>query len=269
MWASTTYNWQEKSVPPLDSHPIWDYLGNVKNENRFPWCLSLLMGFFLSLSETIKTDNVSSVLPMSEEEIVKEKIFGVCRERFLREGFAHLTVDELAADLGISKKTYYKHFASKEDLVQRILDRTMATIRGKVEQILIGDASAVEKFTRIIRLIATEASQLLPAFGRDIQKRMPHLWKEIEEFRRERISEIFARLTVQGVKEGTMREDLNPRMFLLCILGSIERIVQPQVLAHESFSVGDAVNGILGIFFQGGLTETGRQQFSQLQKSSS
>ncbi len=145
----------------------------------------------------------------------------------------------------------------------------MTSIRSRVEQILFGEASAVEKLTRIIHLIATEGSRLLPAFGRDLQKRMPQLWTLVEEFRRERISEIFARLTVQGVKEGTMRADLNPRMFLLCVLGSIDRIVQPQVLANESFSVGDAVNGILGIFFQGGLTETGRQQFTQLQKSSS
>jgi AcrR family transcriptional regulator len=205
--------------------------------------------------------------PMSDDEIVKERILDSCRERFLRDGFARLTVDEIAADLGISKKTFYKHFKNKEALVQTIMDRTMATIKGRVEQILLSDARAVEKLSQIIQLMATHVSRLVPVFGNDIQKRMPHLWKQIEEFRRQRISEIFGRLTTQGVSEGTMRADMNQRVFLLCVLGSIDRVMQPHVLANESFSVSDAIREILGIFFQGGLTPAGRQQFEQLQKS--
>ncbi len=202
---------------------------------------------------------------MPEDEIIKEKIFSTCQDRFLKEGFARTSVDEIATDLAMSKKTFYKYFSSKEDLVQQIMERFMGSVRGNVERILLSDKSAVEKLSEIIAMIGTNAGRLSPAFGQDIQRRIPQLWKHIEEFRRQRISEVFARLITQGVNEGTMRPDMNARVFLMCVLGSIDRIMQPHLLANESFSVGDAVKEILNIFFRGGLTQKGRDQFEQLQ----
>ena len=202
---------------------------------------------------------------MSEDEITKEKIFSACQDRFVREGFASISVDEIATDLAMSKKTFYKHFASKEDLVQQIMERFMGTIRSHVEHTLLSDKSAIEKLSEVFTMIATNASRLAPAFGRDIQRRLPHLWKHIEDFRRQRISDVFTRLNRQGVEEGTMRAEMNERLFLMCILAAIDRIMQPEVLANESFSVGGAIQEIIGIFFKGALTQKGREQFEQFQ----
>jgi AcrR family transcriptional regulator len=200
---------------------------------------------------------------MPEDEIIKEKIFTVGQDRFWKEGFARISVDEIATDLGISKKTFYKYFSSKEDLVQQIMERFMGTVRGNVERILLSDKNAVEKLSEIIAMLGTNAGRLSPAFGQDIQRRIPQLWKHIEEFRRQRISEIFTRLISQGVNEGTMRPDMNARVFLMCVLGSIERIMQPHILVNESFSIADAIKEIMGIFFKGALTQKGRDQFEQ------
>lgn len=204
---------------------------------------------------------------MSEDEIVKEKIFSACQDRFIKEGFASVSVDEIATDLAMSKKTFYKCFSSKEDLVQQIIERFMGTIRSNVERIMLSDTSAVEKLSEVITMIATNASRLSPAFGRDIHRRMPHLWKHIEEFRRQRISDVFTRLNRQGVEEGTMRADMNDRVFLMSVLASIDRIMQPEVLVHESFSVGGAIQEIMRIFFRGALTQKGRDRFEEFQNT--
>ncbi len=201
---------------------------------------------------------------MPEDDITREKIIAACEDRFVREGFASTSVDEIAGDLGMSKKTFYKHFSSKEDLVQQIMERFMGNVRSRVERVLSSDKSAVEKIADVLTLIATNVTRLAPVLGRDIQRRLPQLWKSIEEFRRQRISDVFTRLNRQGVAEGTMRSDMNPRVFLMCVLAAIDRIMQPEVLANESFSVGGAIEEIMGIFFRGALTEQGRQQFDQL-----
>ena len=204
---------------------------------------------------------------MSEDDIIKEKIFSVGQDRFWKEGFSRISVDEISTDLAMSKKTFYKYFSSKEDLVQQIMQRFMGNLRTNVERILLSDKSAVEKLSEVITMIGTNASHLTPAFGQDIKKHIPQLWKHIEEFRRQRISEVFARLIKQGIDEGTIRPDMNPRVFLLSVLGAIDRIMQPDVLIHESFSITDALNEILNIFFRGGLTPKGRDQFEQLHLS--
>lgn len=202
---------------------------------------------------------------MSEVEIIKEKIFSACRERFLREGFAKTTVDEISSDLAISKKTFYKYFASKEDLVQQIMERFLGNVRTNVERILLSDKSAVEKLSEVISMMATNAGHLMPMFGQDIKKRIPQLWKHIEDFRRQRISEVITRLIKQGVAEGTMRPEMNHRVFLMAVLATIDGVMQPHILAEESFSLSDALKEIISIFFNGALTEQGREQFTQLQ----
>ena len=200
---------------------------------------------------------------MSEDELTKEKILSACQDRFVREGFASTSVDEITADLAMSKKTFYKHFSSKEDVVQQIMERFMGMVRSHVDRTLLSDKSAIEKFSDVLTMIATNASRLAPNFGRDIQRRLPHLWTAIEDFRRQRISDVFTRLTRQGIEEGTIRPDMNTRVFLMCVLAAIDRIMQPQVLANESFSVGGAIEEIMGIFFKGALTQQGRDQFEQ------
>jgi hypothetical protein len=59
---------------------------------------------------------------------------------------------------------------------------------------------------------------------------------------------------------------MNPRVFLMSVLGTIDRIMQPDVLANESFSISGALQEILAIFFRGGLTARGREQFEELHR---
>lgn len=204
---------------------------------------------------------------MVEEEITKEKILSHCQERFFREGFIRITVDEISSDLAISKKTFYKYFSSKEEVVQLIMERLMATTRGKIENTLLGDRSAVEKLSEIITLLAGNISRLSPIYGQDIKKRLPQFWKHIEEFRRRRLSDAFDRLIDQGVREGSMRADMNKRVFLMSVLSAIERIMQPEVLTEESFSISDALKQIISIFFIGAVTERGKEEFLRLQQT--
>jgi AcrR family transcriptional regulator len=204
---------------------------------------------------------------MSEDDITKEKIFSAGQDRFWKEGFSRISVDEITTDLAMSKKTFYKYYSSKEDLVRQIMERFMGNVRTNVERILLSDKNAVEKLSEVITMIGNNAGRLTPTFGQDIKRRIPALWKHIEEFRRQRISDVFARLIKQGIDEGTIRADMNPRVFLLSVLGSIDRIMQPDVLVHESFSISDALHEILNIFFRGGLTPKGRDQFEQFHLS--
>lgn len=203
---------------------------------------------------------------MPEDDIIKEKIISFCQDRFMKEGFARITVDEISTDLGISKKTFYKYFSSKEDAAQQIMERIMGGVRGNIDRILMSNKNAVEKLSEIISTLATNVSRLTPVMGQDIKKRLPQFWKHIEEFRRQRISDVFSRLIGQGVSEGTMRPDMNKRVFLMCVLSAIDGIMQPHVLADESFSISDAISEIMSIFFLGALTSQGKEQFEQLRR---
>ena len=96
---------------------------------------------------------------------------------------------------------------------------------------------------------------------------MPHQWKRIQEFRRERILRTFSSLLAQGMREGYIRKGINTDVFLQSYLAAIDAIVTPSVLMHQSYSAGEAIQSILGIFFHGVLTQDATKELAILQRS--
>lgn len=211
--------------------------------------------------------NIVSLGPLTpRDRDQKQRILEVVRDRILAEGFSRLTVDEIAAMFGMSKKTFYKFFASKEDLINQIADRIMAEGRTSMAKIIGSDKDFIYKLHELMSFVMFQSTRLSRALQNDVKRYAPELWRRIEEFRTHRISDVFSHLVDQGIREGYVRKDVNKRIFLLVVLGSIRNVVNPAVLSEESFSAHEAINNILNLFFTGILTDQGRAGLERLRK---
>ncbi|MFN0158723.1 MAG: TetR/AcrR family transcriptional regulator [Bacteroidota bacterium] len=199
----------------------------------------------------------------------KERILAHAQERFRHEGFAKISIDDLASSLGMSKKTIYKIFSNKEDIIEQIMNRRMGEIATSIDRIVAGSENFSGKLRGLMTFFGSIVGQVGFPMVQDVQRLLPHLWKKVEEFRAKRIIETFGNLVDQGMREGFIRPDLNKRLFLLAYLNSVQQIMQPAVLAHESFSAREAIQEIIEIFFRGTMTDAGRKQFEQLQQQQS
>ncbi len=202
-------------------------------------------------------------------DITKERILAYTQERFRTEGFAKISVDDLATSLGMSKKTIYKVFSGKEDIVEQIVNRKMGEIATNMDRIMAGPESFAGKLHGLMTFLGTLVGQVGFPMMQDVQRLLPHLWKRVEEFRAKKIIATFGGLVDQGMREGLIRPELNKRLFLLAYVNAIQQIMQPPVLAYESFSAREAIQGIIEIFFNGTMTDAGRKQFEQLQQQQS
>lgn len=196
------------------------------------------------------------------DHTTKDRIVSYATEKFFSDGFAKTSVDEIVSALGISKKTFYKGFRTKDDLVDLILDRTLVDVQSRIEHIVGGEENFVIKLDNLLRFLATLAERAGRVFIHEVQRHRPELWKRFEDFRRRRILDAFSRLVEQGMREGHIRRDLNQRLFLLSFLATVENVVRPQILAHESFSAQEAIVQIIEIFFIGALSDTARKEFT-------
>lgn len=199
-----------------------------------------------------------------QEAHLKERIIENAWDRFRTDGFVRVSVDEIASALAMSKKTFYKVFESKEQLVEHIVERMMGEIATQLDRIARADTSFVNKLGELLGYMATVPSRVGFPLMQDIQRHLPQLWKRVEQFRAERINETFGRLLEQGISENYIRPDLNKRLFLLAYLATVQQVMQPAVLSNESFSARDAAQGIMEIFFAGAFTERGRKEFASL-----
>ena len=87
---------------------------------------------------------------MNDEDSTRERILSHASERFFRDGFARVSVDEIATELAISKKTIYKYFDSKDDLVARVVERRMGEVRRRVVSVIDTDRNFIEKLDALI-----------------------------------------------------------------------------------------------------------------------
>lgn len=189
----------------------------------------------------------------------KQRIIDVAGKRFREQGITKVTLDEIASELGMSKKTMYKFFPSKEDLLSAVVHGVMNYLRAHVERIVASDKPFVEKASELLSHLARQIGTTSRQFFIDLQRVAPDLWKEMDEFRRQRILTNLRQMFIQGKQEGVFREDLNVDLFILVFLNSVQGIVNPQVLATQPFSMEEAMRGIFKIVFDGVMTEEARK----------
>lgn len=191
---------------------------------------------------------------MNTEDSPKTRILTLCKGQFLEHGFAHSSIEDLVALLGISKKTFYKCFRGKEELVSEIIFSVRDEIKGKFESIIASDLRFTEKLHEVMSVLGVQSSRIGKAFQQDLHRAYPHVWVQIEDFRRQTMFTNLTFLLEQGKREGAVREDVNIRLALLMYTSAVDRILRPDVLAHESFSMHEALRNIMGMFFHGILT---------------
>lgn len=187
-------------------------------------------------------------------EDVRERIISVSSERFIEEGFSSVPVEEIAAALGMSKKTFYKHFASKEELLGVVTERILEGIHRQFAAIVERDTPFPEKLEALVTFLGEKLTRLGRPMMRDLQRHSPLVWARVQQFRRERISNDFRSLLLRGADEGFVRRDVDIDLFLLAFIGAVEAVVNPAVLAGQSLSVREVVRSIMTVFLRGILT---------------
>lgn len=185
------------------------------------------------------------------------------RELFFHRGFVRVTADDLATELGISKATLYKEFRSKEEILRAVAREFMAEVAGRVDALIKDERlSFVEKLTALLSLFGSRLSQLGPLFIRDIQKGAPAIWKEVEEFRRDKIIINFRTILEAGHKQGLIRGDMDIDLLMQMFLRLVEEFVNPSEILRSGRSPTQTFESVIKVFFQGILTDKGRLDFS-------
>jgi AcrR family transcriptional regulator len=197
------------------------------------------------------------------------KILEAAADRFMDAGLYKVTMDEIASDLKMSKKTVYKFFPSKEILLKAIVHTIMKKVEGEVQGIISSDKPIEEKLTTLITFVGRMMRKLSRPFMTDMQRFAPMLWREIEIFRREKVLVKLQQMFLQAKKEGAFREDLDPNLFFLVLITTIQGIMNPQVLSQQPFSAEEAFKGIFRILYEGALTDEARKRFQQNNSSPS
>ncbi len=195
----------------------------------------------------------------------KEKYLKQIEERYLKEGFYKTSMDSLAAELQMSKKTIYKYFPSKENIVEAIVSDITSRVSGNIEQILRTDQNAVEKIVNVLQMLVQNLLRFSDKWLNDLRIHMPHLWKQVDEFRTKRMYATLSVIIEQGKREELIIDKPN-EIIITLFISSMRGVVNPDFLYYNKFSYDEAVKITFEILFNGILTKKGKELFRKIQK---
>jgi AcrR family transcriptional regulator len=180
----------------------------------------------------------------------KNRILETGLEKFRRFGIRRVTMDEIARELRISKKTLYQHFPDKAALVCACVARIQGTVLPAVAAAIGGSGPAIERIIGTWRALATLPRHMSGELIADVQADYPELWREID-LRRHEVLGRFEALIAEGVRAGDIRPEVHPKVAMRIIFAIIDNVMIPDVLALGEFTPAEAVNTIIAMFAQG------------------
>ena len=182
------------------------------------------------------------------------------RRHFFSHGFRGVTMDDLAAELGISKKTLYAHFPSKTALLEAVLADKFASVRKELERITREHAHDFPAaLHELLAGTLRELDEIKPPFVRDMRQKAPHIFKRVERRRAEMIERSFGKLFVEGQRTGMVRKDIPAKLMIEILLGAVQAIVNPAKIQDLGLTPKIGFSSIIKIVLEGALTPKGRK----------
>jgi AcrR family transcriptional regulator len=192
---------------------------------------------------------------------VRERIVAAARQHFLSHGFRSVTMDDLAQELGMSKKTLYAHFATKTALLEAVLVANFNAIESDLADIAAGSENDfVAGLHGFLACVQRHTADIQPAFVRDVGRDAPETFRMIERRRRALIERHFGKLLAEGRREGLIRKDIPVHLILEVLMGTVQAIMNPPKMAELGLTPKSGLTAILTVILEGVVTSEGRSR---------
>jgi len=194
-----------------------------------------------------------------KNEFGQQRIVEAARAHFFCHGFRSVTMDQLAEELGISKKTLYAHFPGKIELLEAVLADKFAGVEAKLNGIARAhphDFSAA--LHELLANMQRELDEIKPPFVRDMRQKAPDVFKVIERRRAALIERFFGKLFIEGQRAGMVRKDVPAKLTIEILLAIVQAIMNPLKMEELGMTPKEGFAGILKIVLEGALTRRGR-----------
>jgi len=190
----------------------------------------------------------------------RQRIVDAARAHFFSHGFRRVTMNDLAAELGISKKTLYVHFPDKMAVLEAVLADKFAGVQAKLEQVTREHAHDFPAaLHELLANTQRELDEIKPPFVRDMRQKAPHVFKTVERRRSELIGHFFGKLFVEGQRAGMVRKDIPAKIMIEILLGTVQAIVNPAKVEELGLTPRSAFSAVLDVVLEGVLTRKGKK----------
>ncbi|MFN4233290.1 MAG: TetR/AcrR family transcriptional regulator [Bacteroidia bacterium] len=197
----------------------------------------------------------------------KEQIIIQAFELFMKNGIKSMTMDDIAKNMAISKKTLYQYFSNKDELVNAVLEKHIETDKCNVKNIFNPKNNAIDDLMQIATSINETLKRIHPSIHYDLEKYHPTAWKKFGEYKRNFIYENIKQNILKGIQEGLYRSDINPEIIATLYVSKADVIFDASVFAPEKYAFNRVYLEMLKHHIRGIATKKGLKYLDKKLKS--
>jgi TetR/AcrR family transcriptional regulator, cholesterol catabolism regulator len=154
----------------------------------------------------------------------------------MRNGIKSMTMDDIAKGLGVSKKTLYKHFSDKSDVVFKTLDFYLNRDMKEQDEILNSEANAIDQLLEIMKHASDKIMDVHPSIHYDLEKYYPESWQLFQNYKFGYLFNKVYENLLKGIDEGLYRKNLNPAIIAKLHISRIDVFFDPSVFPEMNFA---------------------------------
>ncbi|TQD40446.1 TetR/AcrR family transcriptional regulator [Haloflavibacter putidus] len=198
---------------------------------------------------------------------MKEKILKTSTDLFLNYGFKNVTMDEIAEELGISKKTIYTHYHNKAKLVQHCSSTLFKEITDHIDNIVAKDQNPIVELQQVHRytLQRLREEDFSPQF--QLEKYYPRIYSALQEKKITYMRSYMVNNLTKGMQQGYYRPDLDVEVVYNFYFMTLEGIRNSKFYTLKSYSIPFLVKHFLNYHLRGIASEKGLEYINNLSKS--
>lgn len=177
---------------------------------------------------------------------------------FYKYGIKSITMDFIASELGMSKRTLYENFKSKDLLVLACAEKTQCEQEQAMREIFGSKANTIEKLVQCYNMVIHHLSKVSRSFQLDVEKLYSKPSEEYEKHRDKQTAFIQEILNT-GIEEGLIRSDLNVEIATVLHNSQMEWFCKSQKISDAGWHFADVVRTMTQIYLNGIVSDKGRE----------
>lgn len=196
--------------------------------------------------------------------LMKESILHKATDLFLTLGFKSVTMDDLAHEMGISKKTIYSHFENKTQLVEQCTMNLFWYISKGIDHICSLEKNPIEELYEIKKFVMLHLKDERSSPQFQLQKYYPKIHNSLKNKQFDMMQDCVIENLHKGIKMGIYRENLNIEFVSRIYFAGVTSVKDHTLFPNDKFPITDLMDDYLEYHLRGIVTPKGRQVLNEI-----
>ncbi|RMA66265.1 TetR/AcrR family transcriptional regulator [Ulvibacter antarcticus] len=194
---------------------------------------------------------------------MRDKIIQKAAELFINLGFKSVTMDDIANELGISKKTIYAHYKNKTELVSEATTSILDTIVHGIDCICALDKNPIEELYEIKKFAMIQLKDEKSSPQYQLQKYYPEIFEKLKSRQFDKMQDCTLKNLTRGVKQGLYRDNLDVNFISRLYFMGVINLKDDSLFPSDKFPKAQLMENYLEYHLRGIVTKEGLQTLNK------